>query len=120
MHKNLFLSMSSNNILWIIWYSCVLFQPDVWSNNPVSFSRPSRSKETTNKKVTLGLVSCSPRDQDLLHDHHLLLDALRGDVFATASHEHVGGQALAALDPHRMRLGHSGPGHYTLHHFSVH
>jgi calcitonin receptor-like len=35
MHKNLFLSMSGNNIFWIIWYLCVLYQPDVWSNNPV-------------------------------------------------------------------------------------
>ena len=35
MHKNLFLSMSINNIFWIIWYLCVLYQQDVISNNPV-------------------------------------------------------------------------------------
>ena len=34
MHKNLFMSMSLNNMIWIIWYSCVLFQPEVWSTNP--------------------------------------------------------------------------------------
>lgn len=35
MHKNLFLSMSSNNIFWILWYLCVLFQQEVLASNPL-------------------------------------------------------------------------------------
>ncbi len=35
MHKNLFLSLSFNNIFWILWYLCVLYRPEVWSKNPV-------------------------------------------------------------------------------------
>ena len=36
MHKNLFISLASNNICWILWYTCVLFKPNVWKENSVS------------------------------------------------------------------------------------
>ena len=34
-HINLFLSMSLNNITWLLWYVLVLFNSSVWSQNPV-------------------------------------------------------------------------------------
>ena len=34
-HINMFLSMSLNNISWLLWYFFVLFNPNVWSQNPV-------------------------------------------------------------------------------------
>ena len=58
MHKNLFLSMSSNNIFWIIWYSCVLFQPDVWSTNPVN------SLSVTNNSVDSRTAAASHASQN--------------------------------------------------------
>ena len=33
-HINMFISMSLNNISWLLWYFLVLFNPDVWSQNP--------------------------------------------------------------------------------------
>ncbi|XP_059094857.1 calcitonin gene-related peptide type 1 receptor-like [Tigriopus californicus] len=35
MHKNLFMAMASNNSCWIIWYVCVINNPEVGQNNPV-------------------------------------------------------------------------------------
>ena len=32
-HINMFLSMSLNNISWLLWYFFVLFSPSVWSQN---------------------------------------------------------------------------------------
>ena len=37
-HKNLFISFIINNIVWIIWYVSVIYQPDVIVSNAVSFS----------------------------------------------------------------------------------
>ena len=39
MHKNLFISLACNNICWILWYTCVLFKPNVWKENSVSARR---------------------------------------------------------------------------------
>ncbi len=36
MHKNLFAALALNNVCWIVWYTCVLYQPAVWKENPVS------------------------------------------------------------------------------------
>jgi len=35
MHKHLFISMSSNNVFWIVWYLCVLYRQEVISKNPL-------------------------------------------------------------------------------------
>ncbi|XP_023326719.1 calcitonin receptor [Eurytemora carolleeae] len=35
MHKNMFLSLTLNNISWLLWYHLVLFQSSVWSSNVV-------------------------------------------------------------------------------------
>ena len=34
-HINMFFSMTFNNISWLLWYFFVLFNPSVWSQNPV-------------------------------------------------------------------------------------
>ena len=34
-HKNMFLSITLNNIAWLAWYKLVLFDSDVWSANPI-------------------------------------------------------------------------------------
>ena len=39
MHKNLFLAMASNNVIWIIWYAILVHQPLVGRENPVSTKR---------------------------------------------------------------------------------
>ena len=33
-HKNMFISLTLNNICWIIWGHTVLSHPEIWSNNP--------------------------------------------------------------------------------------
>ncbi len=35
MHKNLFVALALNNVCWILWNVCVLYQPHVWKDNPV-------------------------------------------------------------------------------------
>ena len=51
MHKNLFISMSGNNIFWIVWYSCVQFQQEVWTKNPVSYILYLQKEITNNSTL---------------------------------------------------------------------
>ena len=58
MHKNLFVALSLNNVCWILWYTTVLYQPEVWKSNPVRIYSISHSIVTRTDQEKMNGCIC--------------------------------------------------------------